>query len=58
MGIKTLHQKTYMAPTDHWQDDPEFSFSEWQYEVAQNDTRLGYWQWVEHNRGDADRENV
>lgn len=30
----------------HWQDHPDYAFSDWQYEVANNDTRLGYWEWV------------
>lgn len=27
-------------------EHPDFSFEDWQIEVANNDTRLGYWQWV------------
>ena len=30
-----------------WDSDPDYPVSEWQYEVANDDTRLGYWEWVE-----------
>ena len=33
-----------------WDDDPDHPVADWQYEVANNDTRLGYWQWVEAQR--------
>lgn len=32
---------------DHWAEAPGFPVAQWQYEVAEDDTRLGYWQWVE-----------
>lgn len=37
-------------PDDIWADDPEYPVSDWQLEVANDDTRLGYWQWVEAQR--------
>lgn len=30
----------------HWTEHPDFSESDWQYEVTNNDTREGYWNWV------------
>ena len=37
-----------MKPTDHnwWWSDPDHPVADWQYAVANNDTRLGYWEWV------------
>ena len=33
---------------DYWNDeDPDYPASDWQYEVANGDTRRGYWEWVE-----------
>lgn len=29
-----------------WVGHPDFKVCVWQYEVANNDTRLGYWDWV------------
>ena len=29
-----------------WEMHPEHSLEDWQYEVANDDTRLGYWEWV------------
>jgi hypothetical protein len=31
---------------DYWQDEyPEYPVCDWQYEVAEGNTRLGYWEW-------------
>lgn len=36
---------------DVWSiDDTEFPVSDWQAEVANNDTRLGYFEWLQHRR--------
>ena len=34
-----------MIDIGHWDNDPEFPVSDWQYEVANDDTRLGYREW-------------
>ena len=26
----------------------EYPVADWKYEIANGDTRLGYWEWVEH----------
>jgi hypothetical protein len=31
---------------DPWADRPGHPVADWQAEVANNDTRLGYWAWV------------
>ena len=33
-----------------WGENPDWPVCDWQYDVASNDTRLGYWEWVEHNK--------
>lgn len=33
---------------DAWAEHPTWPRSDWKYEVANDDTVLGYWQWVEH----------
>lgn len=38
------------ATPDHWENDPEFPVDDWQYEVAVDDTRLGYAEWVDAQR--------
>lgn len=30
----------------HWDEDPAYSVEDWKAEVANGDTRLGYWGWV------------
>ncbi len=29
-----------------WGEHPEYPARDWKYEVANDDTRLGYWDWV------------
>ncbi len=46
---------------DVWGSDPLYPVGDWQYEVANDETRLGYWEWVENQRdaedcGDDPRE--
>lgn len=31
---------------DYWGEHPEHTLIEWQEEVTNDDTRLGYWEWV------------
>ena len=53
--IDTHEQAKVGAPKiSHWEDDPEFPSEDWQYEVTLGNTRLGYRQWVQHER-DAKR---
>jgi len=33
-------------PQDPWRDDPTYPPSDWHYQVANGDTRRGYWDWV------------
>lgn len=30
----------------YWGEHPDHPVEDWQYEVRNGDTRLGYWQWV------------
>ncbi len=30
----------------NWGSHPKYPVKDWQYQVANNDTRLGYWDWV------------
>lgn len=30
--------------------DPVHSIADWKYEVANDDTRMGYWDWVQSKR--------
>lgn len=30
-----------------WEDYPRYPVEDWKHEVKNDDTRLGYWQWVE-----------
>jgi hypothetical protein len=35
---------------DPWIDDPDYPPADWQYEVANDDTRLGYADWVQSQK--------
>ncbi len=40
---------------DPWRDeDADYPLADWRYDVANNDTRLGYRDWVEHNKESRD----
>ena len=32
---------------DTWDEDPNYPVADWQYDVSNDDTRLGYWEWVD-----------
>ncbi len=34
----------------HWDNDPEHGPGDWQYEVGNGDTRLGYHEWVQQQK--------
>ena len=39
-----------------WGEHPDFPVDEWQQEVASDDTRRGYWEWVKAKIEEADEE--
>lgn len=39
---------------DPWAEDPKFPASEWRREAWEDNTRLGYWEWVQHQRESAE----
>ena len=36
----------------YWGEHPDYPLSDWQDEVAADDTRWGYWEWVAHKLDD------
>jgi len=50
-GSPQASKKAQIDPEQHggiWGEHPNHPVSDWQYEVANGDTRLGYWGWAEH----------
>lgn len=39
-----------MILDSHWDEDPKHPVEEWKYEVSNDDTRLGYKDWVAHRK--------
>jgi hypothetical protein len=37
-----------------WGEHPNYPVADWKHEIANDDTRLGYWDWVEHRLEEAD----
>ena len=33
-----------------WDEDEEYTRSDWKFAVTNEDTQLGYWDWVEHTK--------
>ncbi|WP_165759256.1 MULTISPECIES: hypothetical protein [Mycolicibacter] len=50
MSALQLHAEADALIQRHgmWGEHPDRPVSDWQYEVACGDTRLGYWEWVAH----------
>lgn len=49
--------KAVPAKISYWEDDPEFPVEDWKFEVANGDTRLGYYEWVGQKR-DIQKEEL
>ena len=43
-------------PDDVWASHAQFPVEDWRYEVANDDTRLGYWEWVASKNEQAEFE--
>ena len=50
--VRDKHQaqvmENYPSPRDLWSEDSQFTRDDWQADVTQGDTNLGYWAWVAH----------
>lgn len=51
MTVLTLAQ-----PEDPWGEDPDYPRVNWRYEVGEEETSLGYWDWVETQRAQAEAD--
>ena len=40
----------------YWDDDPEYPVEDWKYEVSNDSTRLGYWEWVSASKDEVQGE--
>ena len=43
----------YRAEGGIWAEDPEYPAADWRGEAGNDDTRLGYWEWVDNRRENA-----
>jgi hypothetical protein len=53
-----IHRKDLreMLAVDLWQDHPDWPRSEWRLEAGNDDTLLGYWEWVQAKLEELDQE--
>ena len=58
-GLKILNRISIVKPREkvidnavyeYWEEYPPYPICDWQYQIANNATRLGYWDWVESER--------
>jgi len=42
---------------EHWGNHPDYPIEDWRHEVADDNTRLGYHEWVDHQREIAEMED-
>ncbi len=45
---RLLESVEAMRRADAWGQNPDWTRNDWQFEVANGETQLGYWQWVSH----------
>ena len=44
-------KRLLVDPDEYWSEDPDFPLDDWKYEVKDDSTRLGYWEWVAQRKG-------
>lgn len=49
-AIRNAISKELGKDESHWKNDPEYTPDDWRAEVVNDDTRLGYKEWVEHQK--------
>ncbi len=45
--MEKTQQKLSDTYGGHWKQHPGYPVEDWKLEVENDDTRLGYWEWVE-----------
>jgi len=52
-----MSEELMKANGGYWGEHPDHSVADWQYAVANHDTRQGYWDWVkssiDSNQGES-----
>ena len=48
MSKAQAHRIEDLKRKNLWNDVPEYPRSAWRREVNNDDTQLGYWEWVDH----------
>ncbi len=48
-GLSLAQLEAKYSSGDAWGQHPDYPREDWQYDVSNGDTRLGYWEWVLHN---------
>lgn len=54
--LATKFHEVFGDNADFWGQDPDYPLEDWQSEVADDNTRLGYWDWVVVSREFADED--
>ena len=44
--VTTSEIEQFKEEYGHWGEHPDFPVQDWQAEVQEGETRLGYWEWV------------
>ena len=48
--VPELRREPTLQPASHWEEDETYPVEDWRREVVDDDTRLGYLEWVTHQR--------
>jgi len=47
---------TWLETHSYWTPHPAYPLRDWKYEVANNDTRRGYWNWCRRKQEEKENE--
>ncbi len=49
-AVEDLETGDEILSPSHWENNSDYPVEDWRAEVANNDTRLGYLEWIEHRK--------
>ena len=52
MSQRFFKNEPCCAVDSYWDEDKDYPVQDWKYEISNDDTRLGYQEWVKHQKGE------
>lgn len=54
INARLINLVANMTKGNAWEENPDWPVADWQYEVGNDDTRIGYLEWVKHKEEGAE----